>query len=103
MKETNHDYYCEYTESDYTDFNNWQEAIDYLENVDKDLNLLFRFDIKKSYSISNSYDLQLHFAKQRHGNCLWHVLVSDIKDKDIPEIKKYLAKKKKYLDNQWTF
>lgn len=101
LKETNHSYYCECYEGDCSEeYENWQSfKNDGGLDVDLDYNLLFRFDIVEEEN--NEYILQLHYAKQRHGQELWHDIIHNIQKEDMPEIEKYLKKVKKHLISHW--
>lgn len=107
LKETNHSYYCECFESPrLTEYESWkdfteEEGIRY----DFDLNLLFRFDLKKQYDENGEdtegYELRLHHALQRHGYDQWHAIIHNIKQEDLKEINEFLKDAKYHLMSMW--
>lgn len=108
LQATHHSYYCECWETERTteyeswdDFKNEECGLDY----DFDYNLLFRFDINfhddPEDEYVGTYTLKLHHVLQRHGREQWHVVIHNIKEKDIPEIEKHLKNAKKHLLKMW--
>lgn len=120
LKETNHNYYSSetnfyvgnmrgenfgrYEAEDWEQFKkDW--LFDDL-TIDHDYNHCFRFDIKQHRDpetdevIEGKYSLWLFFVLQRKG-IYRPVLIKEINEKDIPEIKKYLQDCWNYLQGQW--
>lgn len=100
LQKTEHPYYCEAYECgcNTTEYSSW---LDFKNDGDADMdyNLLFRFDIKKN---DDEYFLELHHALQRHGYKLWHAVIHNIKEEDMPSIEKYLKTHFNYLLRHWT-
>lgn len=105
FKETEHDYYCSDenyfkgdTKNTYNSWNEFKESNFYLS---EDFNLLFRYDICQFYyeDVVHIKTLKLYFVLQRKGFFVpAHVY---IKEKDLPEIEKFLNDRFEYLKKLW--
>lgn len=107
LKETNHSYYCEALETNrlckyksWYDFNSeWD-----VETLDKDYNMLFRYDLEKYFDGKGKFDgnymLKLFFIQQRHGRYK-PVIINNIKESDIPDIEKWLFENWEYMKQMW--
>lgn len=108
LKETDHSYYCEAYEvgCNTTYYATWDEFENGDGKNDFDYNLLVRYDINKKTDedgeeIEGEYILQLHFVLQRHGEKLWHAIVENITEEDLPQINSYLKDRYDFLKELW--
>lgn len=100
LKETDHSYYCECWEGDRTtEYESWDEFLATDGKNDWDMNLLFRYDIDTDEE--GHLRLQLHHALQRHGVQLWHAVIHNIEQDDMPSINQYLKDRYEFLKELW--
>lgn len=113
-EETHHSYYCENVNfynnkiskvfSNWKDFKeNWLETTWLPEQIptdemDDDLNHIFRFDIRDNER--GGLLLELFFMLQKKGIFL-PITIKYIKESDMPEINEFLIQRWNYLKNQW--
>jgi len=106
FEETNHPYYCEAFETknlnEYQSWNDFNTAWG-IDTLDKDYNMLFRYDIEQHFNNedkADGYMLKLFFIQQRHGKYV-PIVVYNIKENDIPIIEKWLYENWEYMKTMW--
>lgn len=99
-----HSYYCSntnyYSLKVTYHFPTWDDFVVEMGDLDKDLNLLFRFDIKENEE-TNKYYAELFYMQQRKGKFVI-CIVDEVKDKDADSIKKYLKEYWDYIKELWS-
>ena len=58
--------------------------------------------IKELNIDNNKLYLELHYAGQRHGEKLFHAIVYNLEESDLPEINDYLKRSWDYLRKMWA-
>jgi len=98
-----HDYYCilhnRNSNDAYHEYDTWHEF--YLEwgDMDLDMNLLFRWDIKPKKEAQH-YTMEIFIVLQRRGIFI-PILIKDIQEKDLTQILDFLIPCAKKLQNIW--
>lgn len=114
LKATNHSYYC--NDSNYfssevgESFDTWSEFksewLDEKLSIDHDYNHCFRFDINPLFDpdldieYDNRFSLHLYMMLQRKGIFI-PIVIEEIFQEDMAEIKEYLHACWGYLQGQW--
>lgn len=111
IEETEHPYYCE--DQNYrASFNDgipvindsFEEFMEEMENTDFDMNLLFRFDIKKDMLTEYPDKLSLHtyWVMQRKGD--FRVFICPIEDnpETLERLNNFLEKRYDHLKRIWS-
>ena len=103
LKETEHSYYCEDNNFYYNNnlsYQGWKEFKEDwgINNLDIDMNYIFRFDIVKTSR--NRYDLKLYFMHQRKGK-FQPLVITNIKKEDMEEITEFLKEHYNYGLELW--
>lgn len=93
----NHPYYCASHEQNF--HGSWQEFMeDGPGAADEDYNVVWRWDLQREED--GSACLSLHYMLQRKALCMsCHVTV---KPSDLPEVRKWLEGKWKYIQRLWA-
>jgi hypothetical protein len=101
---TDHPYYCSsenYNSIDYsTEYESWDTFFEEMNDADKDMNLLFRYDIIANEE-GRGYYGEFFYMLQRKGKFV-PITVKNIRPIDIPEIKIFVAERREYLKTLWT-
>jgi hypothetical protein len=98
-----HPYYC--SDSNYYSndpggvWNSWGAFYNEYKDSDIDMNLIFRFDLKKSEE-PNTYYLKAFMIHQRKGIFAPH-LINNITESDIPTITELLQKHYETILKMW--
>lgn len=111
LKSTNHSYYCSDTNyyvggrENYgrNDFDTWASFKNEWicgDELDDDLNHLFRFDIYENTENPGNFCLYLFFLLQRKG-IYRPVYIEHITSEDMPEIEAFLRDRWAYMQHQW--
>ncbi len=89
-----HSYYCSntnyYSLKETYHYATWDDFMVEMGDVDKNLNFLFRFDIKENEE-TNKYYAELFYMQQRKGLFVISI-VDEVKDKDADSIGSHLKK-----------
>jgi hypothetical protein len=97
-----HPYYCSsanyYSNSLTTYYDTWLEFHKTWSRLDMDLNLLFRWDLKRGDN--GSYSLYLFYMLQRKG-IFTPVIIRDVTDEDAKDIHSFLEARFNYLLTLW--
>ena len=97
-----HNYYC--SESSFynlgfdTSYETWGDFISDMGNSDLDMNLVFRWDVKKCDEVG--YYMEIFIIHQRKGRFV-PFFIKYIEDKDLHSILEFLKKRKSHLKNLW--
>lgn len=98
-----HSYYCSdtnyYSNKETYHYPTWGDFMAEMGDMDKDYNLLFRFDIKK-YEESDIYHAELFYMQQRKGKFTISI-VDEVTDNDADSINEYLKGYWKYIKKLW--
>jgi hypothetical protein len=100
---TNHPYYC--NDSNYVDggaTTHWDTMAEFLEfqdDADDDLNLVFRWDVKESDD--GSYSAEVFIMLQRKGHFCPHIIKSITED-DVEAFVEYLRPRYAKLQQLWA-
>ena len=98
-----HPYYCSdnnyYSNDCFFEHDEWAEFFTEMGDIDKDYNLLFRWDIKPKEDVTGYY-MQLFFMQQRQGRFVIHQ-ISNIQENNIPQIMEYLTGYYELLQRIW--
>jgi hypothetical protein len=115
LKETNHPYYCSinnfyvgnhnnenWGRGEFSDWKEFKSSLYY--NGDKDLNLLFRFDICQkdddNGNLIDSFYIELFYILQRKG-IFAPVFINSINKNNMDEIEFFLKERYEYLKGLW--
>lgn len=103
LKDYEHDYYCSdsnyYSNSAGSKFDTWKEFYDEFYNSDIDMNLIFRFDIRKSDS--GLYYMEVFMIHQRKG-IFAPILIRHIVESDMESIERLLSDHWEKLKSIWN-
>jgi len=98
-----HDYYCAdsnyYSNEAIMQYRTWPEFYDEMHNADIDMNLVFRWDIKK-HEKTESYWMEIFIIQQRKGIFL-PVMIDRVFDEDVETIIEYLKPHFEKLNHLW--
>jgi len=109
LQETKHSYYCDHFDEEvFESLQHFKDdwAGENLMDVDNDYNLVFRYDINKSYDYETdeelgTYELSMNYMLQRKGKHV-KVVIRNITDEDLKEINPYLKRNFEYLMGLWS-
>jgi len=98
-----HDYYCSennyYDSARRSDYYTFSEFYEEWFKTDVDMNLCFRWDIKKIEK-SKDYCMEIFIIQQRKG-IFYPIFINKVEDKDVPKIIEYLKEHQKKLNQIW--
>lgn len=109
-----HAYYC-HTQNFYSNeaayyFDNWQEFFDEWEDSDMGMNLVFRWDVKKTDPVDyeegedrggyGDYWMEIFIMGQRKG-LFMPITIKTVTDEDVSSINAFLAPRFEYLKEMW--
>lgn len=98
-----HPYYCAdnnyYSKDCFFDYDDWSVFFEEMGNADKDLNLLFRWDVEPKEEATGYY-MQLFFMQQRKGRFVC-CQINNIQEINLPQIMEYLTRHYEYLQRIW--
>ena len=100
LVKTNHDYHCYAFSVTSEEFDNWESFKEFRGLDWYNEWLLFRYDLQEDDN--NKLYLELHYAGQRHGEKLFHAIVYNLEESDLPEINDYLKRSWDYLRKMWA-
>lgn len=99
-----HSYYCSntnyYSLKETYHYATWDDFMVEMGDIDKNLNFLFRFDIKEDEE-TNKYYAELFYMQQRKGLFVISI-VDEVKDKDADSINGYLKEYWDYIKELWS-
>lgn len=86
-------------------YKTWEDFFDESKDLDKDYNLLFRWDVYEGmqdgiHGSEGEFYLALYFMQQRKG-LFWPVIVEKVEDKHVQEIVVFLVERFEYLKTLW--
>jgi len=99
----NHGYYCSqcnfYSNEPQEKYETMSDFLDNYEDSDVDMNLCFRWDIRKEED-TNSYDAEVFLILQRKG-IFKPIYIEIIKEEECNRFEKYLSKHWETLNRIW--
>lgn len=93
-----HPYYS--SGSDQAEYNTFQDFLDEMKDCDIDLNLCYRFDVRKNEDNKERYNIELFTLLQRKGYIAQHY-VANFVESDIPLLKKYMKPHMEKIKKIW--
>lgn len=103
-----HPYYCSdsnyYNNECFFEYPNWKSFVAEMGDADMDMDLLFRWDVKKRSDLFNDDDqgfvVQLFFMQQRKGRFVIHQ-INSIKESEAIDLTVYLSTRLGKLLELW--
>lgn len=104
-----HSYYCSQENYYSTDcsheFMTFQDFLSEWDDSDLDMNMIFRWDVKKKYDEStgeyiDKYRMLLFVMLQRKG-IFMSLLIDEVTDEDVPAILEFLKPRLDYIKELW--
>lgn len=99
-----HPYYCSdnnfYSNDPSQFYDTWEDFYRAEKEMDVDLNLCFRFDVKKDED-TGEYSAYIFIMQQRKGIFRPNT-ISSVKEENVPEMVEYLQKHYNQLQELWT-
>lgn len=94
LLDVDHRFYCldvnRHCPKHHQEFDSWSDFMDEWEDVDMDLNFVFRWDISQPLYEGDLRSLHLFVIQQRIG-AFMPVVINNIDDSDEPSIKAWLS------------
>lgn len=101
----NHDYYCHtnnyYSNDPFSEWGTWKEFYDNWIDVDVDMNLIFRWDIRAYEEIETKYYMEIFIIQQRKG-IFCPQLINNVTPNDFDSIVELLSKHYCKIRNLWN-
>lgn len=103
-----HDYYCHdnnyYSNEPATTYNTFEEFFEEEADMDIDMNLIFRWDVKECYDEDDEplglYRLHIYIIQQRKG-IFRPIFIKKIRDKNVPALVDLLEEHYQKLQKIW--
>jgi len=99
-----HPYYCSdsnyYSNEASSNFESMTDFLDSFEDCDVDMNLVFRWDIRKNDD-DDMYYAEIFMMLQRKG-IFKPIMIDSVLESEVERFEKYLMKHKKVLNMLWS-